>query len=286
MFYEFAITILNVFLFLPTVSAILSSPTLLYLLLFLPIHYFLQFTISFNLRPQFDISKMEFIKHHSSWIFSDMDVDDINFICEMQEWRSERWEHTRINWDAHVTKLLHENAFNPEYRMSLSSFSKLCNILDGCLQRDHTKSNNPDEPITTTIIVACSLRILAGGKKCDQKHIFGLSQSAVHNAFDNFIEAVSQCDSLDINLPKKTEEWEAIRSGFTSKSFKGIFNGCVGAIDGFFQETTCPTKKESGGNVTSFFSGHYESYGLNCQAVCDSNLKFIFFGVVAPGKIL
>ena len=24
--------------------------------------------------------------------------------------------------------------------------------------------------------------------------------------------------------------------------------------------------------------------GLNCQAVCDSNLKFIFFGVVAPGK--
>ena len=52
----------------------------------------------------------------------------------------------------------------------------------------------------------------------------------------------------------------------------------------FFQETICPTKKETCGNVQSFFSGHYESYGLNCQAVCDSNLKFLFFGVVAPGK--
>ena len=36
--------------------------------------------------------------------------------------------------------------------------------------------------------------------------------------------------------------------------------------------------------MVSYYSGHYESYGLNCQAVCDSNLKFLFFGVVAPGK--
>ena len=89
---------------------------------------------------------------------------------------------------------------------------------------------------------------------------------------------------IGYKFTKKNGRVGGYKKWLTSKSFKGIFNGCVGAIDGFFQETTCPTKKESGGNVTSFFSGHYESYGLNCQAVCDSNLKFIFFGVVAPGK--
>ena len=69
-----------------------------------------------------------------------------------------------------------------------------------------------------------------------------------------------------------------------SKSYKGIFNSCVGAIDGFFQPTVCPTKIKTGGNVISYYSYHYESYGLNCQAVCRSYLKFLFVGVVAPGK--
>ena len=56
------------------------------------------------------------------------------------------------------------------------------------------------------------------------------------------------------------------------------------AIDGFFQPTTCPTVKEVGGNITAYCSGHYESYGLNCQAACDVHLQFLFFGVVGPGK--
>ena len=41
---------------------------------------------------------------------------------------------------------------------------------------------------------------------------------------------------------------------------------------------------EIGGNVTAYYSSHYESYGLNCQAVCDANLRFVFFAVVGPGK--
>ena len=36
--------------------------------------------------------------------------------------------------------------------------------------------------------------------------------------------------------------------------------------------------------MVAYYSGHYESYGLNCQAACDANLRFHFFGVVAPGK--
>ena len=62
-----------------------------------------------------------------------------------------------------------------------------------------------------------------------------------------------------------------------------MFFGTVGPIDGLFIKTKAPSRKEVG-NVRSYFSGHYESYGLNCQAVCDSNLKFMFFGVIAPGS--
>ena len=60
-------------------------------------------------------------------------------------------------------------------------------------------------------------------------------------------------------------------------------SGCVGAIDGFFQQTVCPSKTEIY-NTNAYYSGHYESHGLNCQAMCDVRLKFLYFGVVAPGK--
>ena len=60
-------------------------------------------------------------------------------------------------------------------------------------------------------------------------------------------------------------------------------DGCVGAIDGFFQQIQCPSSRDTY-NSNAYYSGHYKSHGLNCQAVCDVNQKFLFFGVVAPGK--
>ena len=62
-----------------------------------------------------------------------------------------------------------------------------------------------------------------------------------------------------------------------------LFGGCVGAVDGFFQAITCPPVSEVS-NQTSYYSGHYENFGLNCQAVCTHDLTFIYFGVVAPGS--
>jgi len=46
-----------------------------------------------------------------------------------------------------------------------------------------------------------------------------------------------------------------------SKSFGGKINGCLGAIDGFFQRTLVPNKKDCANNQTAYFSGHYEHFG-------------------------
>ena len=37
-------------------------------------------------------------------------------------------------------------------------------------------------------------------------------------------------------------------------------------------------------NQTLYCSGHYENFGLTCQAICTHDLTFISFGVVAPGS--
>ena len=66
-------------------------------------------------------------------------------------------------------------------------------------------------------------------------------------------------------------------------SLDELFGGCVSAVDSFFQAITCPKASEVS-NQTSYYSGHYENFGLNCQAVCTRDLSFIYFGVVTPGS--
>ena len=60
-------------------------------------------------------------------------------------------------------------------------------------------------------------------------------------------------------------------------------SGACLAVDGFFQRCNKPTKREVA-NQLSYFSGHYESYGVNCQAAVYSDLRFAYFGVLSPGS--
>ena len=60
-------------------------------------------------------------------------------------------------------------------------------------------------------------------------------------------------------------------------------NGCVGALDGYLMRITAPSFAECG-NVGAYFSGHYCTYGVNVQAMCDADCRFTFFCLAAPGK--
>jgi hypothetical protein len=102
---------------------------------------------------------------------------------------------------------------------------------------------------------------------------YGISKTGFYTAHNKFLNAVLNRGELDIGLPTKASEWEKIRKGFASKSSNQVLTGCVGAIDGFFQPRKCPMVAESCGFPQAYFSGHYQSYGLNCQAICNSRLR-------------
>lgn len=196
--------------------------------------------------------------------------------------RGPRWNHDRLDWDGHVQQLVHEGIFNNEYRMSLPAFEHLLSLLAPALQRVEWNSRGRD-PIRPEHMVAIGLRALGGGRLLDIRHIIKSSLSAAYRAFDDFVNAVNTAPELDINFPQSPEEWKEVNDEFTAKSSDGIMQGCVGAIDGYFQRIQTPSKKEVG-NVISYYSGHYESHGVNCQACVRSNLSFMYFGVVAPGS--
>ena len=56
--------------------------------------------------------------------------------------QSAKWDHQRLDWNDHVTKLLHENMFHLEYRMSLQAFNHLMqDLLRPSITVNAVKSN-------------------------------------------------------------------------------------------------------------------------------------------------
>ena len=166
--------------------------------------------------------------------------------------------------------------------MSLQAFNKLISLLSPLLKRNDSYSQ-ASSPISPVIIVGIGIQYLAGGELSDIRHGFGVSIAEAYKCIECFLDTILCCESMKIMLPRTPEEWDEVAAGFAKVSQDELFGGCVRAVDSFFQAITCPKASEVS-NQTSYYSGHYENFGLNCQAVCTRDLTFIYFGVVTPGS--
>jgi hypothetical protein len=86
------------------------------------------------------------------------------------------------------------------------------------------------------------------------------------------MDAIVLCDELEISFPSSDTDLQAAADGFKSVSSHGVIDGCVGCLDGILLKIQTPASKDVG-NVKSFFSGHYQTYGINVQAACDHQCR-------------
>ena len=171
--------------------------------------------------------------------------------------------------------------------MSYTAFCKLLDLLrDDLMTASAGKRGgyHDTDIVEPDLIMAIGIRWLAGGSYVDIRHVYGCSVASVFRFRDMFIDAVLNCKDLDIVFPDTDEDVASTASKFASKSSERILVGCVGAIDGLFVKICRPSMKACGNNPQAYFSGHYMAHGLNIQAICDSDRRFTFFGVIAPGK--
>mmetsp|Transcript_32231 Transcript_32231/g.77042 ORF Transcript_32231/g.77042 Transcript_32231/m.77042 type:complete len:373 (-) Transcript_32231:51-1169(-) len=166
-------------------------------------------------------------------------------------------------------------------RMSPDAVSKLINILAPRIQRVEYNSRS-EGPILPEHIVGVGLRTLAGGSLSDIRHIFKMSVGAAYVSFNDFIDGVNTAPELAIKPPQSDEEWYQKNLGFLAKSSHHIMNGTALCIDGYFQRTNMPSLSEVT-NQIAYYSGHYESYGVNCLAGVFSDLQFAHFSVISSG---
>ena len=204
-----------------------------------------------------------------------------------KETRSIKWINSRINWKDHIRRELHTKTFESKYHMPLPAFNKLLGLVREGITLDYVKSMNAsrgNQPIYPEVILGISLRYLGGEKIKSLEDIFGVDDSSVERLIKLFFKTVHETKALAIKLPNTQAQLEELAQGFDSISAAdGLFYGCVGAIDGWLCQTIQPIDNNIK-NKRDYFSGHYQCFGLNIQAICDHRLRFIYFGITSPGK--
>jgi hypothetical protein len=193
----------------------------------------------------------------------------------------------RLEWEVHVEKLLAEgpSAFMRMYQMNHESFVKLTCLIEPLIERDLGKAKarwGQKHAIITEIALHCLLRFLAGGSYLDIRLSAGISVPSFYRILHLCIDGILRCKELSFSFPSTNEQLQEIADGFKTLSTKEVFDGCVGCLDALLLKIRTPSNKEAG-NVKAFFSGHYQTYGINIQAVCDSKCCFISVCIAAPG---
>jgi hypothetical protein len=199
--------------------------------------------------------------------------------------RNNKITRSRLRWQQHVQLLLHENQFHIMYHMTIGSFNKLLEMLSPTLQLNERFGRlSSREPITCEIMLHCTIRFLACGSYHDIRQTASISKPSFYCVIWHTITTINNCAALAITLPRDSDELTTVAEGFKSKSTgEGAMNGCVGSLDGFLLQIKAPSHEECG-NVPAYYSGHYCCYGINVQAMCDSECHLLFYALAAPGK--
>jgi DDE superfamily endonuclease len=139
--------------------------------------------------------------------------------------------------------------------------------------------------INPILCVFDTIRWLAGGSYLDFADLMGVSVKSFYSIVSGTIQAIidSKHPDLDnIKFPKTRDECAVDAADFKVVSYHEAIKNVVSAIDGYLISIITPSANEVG-NAPSYFSGHYQAYGCNVQAACDSHLRFTFIGLAGPG---
>ena len=185
---------------------------------------------------------------------------------------------------------LGRSLFRRAFRMSIETFFKLYDILkqdiENCVNHSSEGNKGPNGKIHSSVRLACALRIFAGSDPMDLITTFGIAKADVHKSLDIIIAAVLNCKKLGIKFPTDHDKQREIAAGFLSKSRAG-FSNCVGALDGMLIWILKPTTKQCekvGVGSKKFFCGRKKKFGLNLQAICDSEKRFTYVSINYPGS--
>ncbi len=165
-----------------------------------------------------------------------------------------RWDSDRF-----LDLAVKEGSFLQEYRMNIKEFRILFNLLEPYLQRNEkmAKLRSGDSGLITAMSrLGVALIILGGGRNMEAMRTHGIAASSVLPIFYDVLEAINSCPLLALPVEQDIFTLTQRAAGFKAKSKHGLFDFCVGAVDGMVIPIRAPRNSETT-NQTAFYSEVY-----------------------------
>jgi hypothetical protein len=137
--------------------------------------------------------------------------------------------------------------------------------------------------IEPRVKLAICIRVLCGEALKTMAQLFCVGIVSASDAVSMYLDYICDCDKLAFgNTAPSLDDLKARAFEFSRRStYPNVFQHCVEAIDGILIRIQCPRNEMDQRN---FFSGHKLDYGLNLQASCDANCRFVNASLCCPGS--
>mmetsp|Transcript_26064 Transcript_26064/g.72977 ORF Transcript_26064/g.72977 Transcript_26064/m.72977 type:complete len:222 (-) Transcript_26064:377-1042(-) len=124
-----------------------------------------------------------------------------------------------------------------------------------------------------------ALRFLAGGNVWDIVDLHKVGTATFKSILWKCVDAINM--HYPINFPlNDPQQLSKISEGFHTLN-KHSLPGCVGAIDGLAVEIKKPSAWDT--LFPTHFMNRKGFFSINCQAMCDSDLRFLWASLKSPG---
>jgi hypothetical protein len=110
-----------------------------------------------------------------------------------------------------------------------------------------------------------------------------VSKPTIYAIIWRVFKAIDSLPQFQRTLPTTQEALERVIDGFALISTNEVMWGCVGCLDGWLCQIKTPPLSHVL-NQSDYFSGHYQCMGVNVQALCDHRCRFMYVGVLCPGR--
>ena len=126
------------------------------------------------------------------------------------------------------------------------------------------------------MVTCMGLRFMGGEKSKSLADAYGVHIKSADRVIDKFLDVIDKSDEalLSTDLLPKTplqkaklaNDWNKCSGGF------GIMYGHLSQLDGWLCTTQKPWDVH---NPCDYRRGYYQRFGLNVQAMCDTNLRIV-----------
>lgn len=200
---------------------------------------------------------------------------------DRQKRKKKAFLQQRCRWDRFVFSNQDQPLFRRHLRMTYGSFVGLLDKIQTYLPVvDEKMGALRGGVIVPELQLYATLRYLAGASYSDICVFCRMSKTTFYKVLWNTINAINK--AITIDFPSTVEDCALLAASFERISFAGVISNCVGVLDGYLLPIITPWKSQAK-NVRSYFSGHYQRYGINIQACCDAHCRFTFVGIGGPG---